>query len=70
MSDEELKFLDQKCDQIMEHFDSVIMFVTRHDNGITRSVSRRAGNYYANRGQVIEWLNIQSQADKNSIVND
>lgn len=42
-----------------EHFDTVQIFTTRHEEGElngTVQIAMGAGNWYARYGQVIEWL--------------
>lgn len=54
---EDLKQLQDRVAQLMEHFDSVTIFATRHDplEG-TRSVIAGDGSWFARAGQVREWL--------------
>jgi len=58
--------LESQCAQLMEHFDSVQIFVTKH-NKLTRYVSAfhvGDGNYYARLGQVREWIMIEDEREK------
>jgi len=66
LSDEEaLKVLDSNCAQLMEHFDSVRIFVTKHDSLIqtTQVATRGKGNYFASRGYIQDWI---TQQDENT----
>jgi hypothetical protein len=58
-----VKCVDSHVAQLMEHFDAVQIFVSRHDGetGNTGSIHRGGGNWYARVGQVQEWL---SEADE------
>ncbi len=53
--------------QLSEHFDSVRVFVTLHNGGDeeTQSYESGGGNFYAQLGQVKEWVCIQDQFQKN-----
>lgn len=71
MTDEEKvalqKLIETHCAQIAEHVDSVRVFVTRHSDEGERStmfMSTGSGNYYASRGYIESWLNIQREIDK------
>lgn len=52
---------------LSEHFDSVRIFVTLHNGGESETASYETGggNFYAQLGQVQEWLCIQEQFQKN-----
>ncbi len=57
-NDEEEKQVSKAVDALREHFDSVQIFVTRHD-GVeveTGSITAGGGNWYARIGQIREWL--------------
>lgn len=64
-TDEDLSLLKRHISQLMEHFDSVEIFVTRqepdslsaeHPRGITSATHSGDGNWYARFGQINEWL--------------
>jgi hypothetical protein len=65
MTDAELQTLLQRhVADLMEHFDSVRIFVTLHsDDGSkdTKQLDQGDGNFYAQLGQVHEWLDIQRE---------
>ncbi len=50
---------------LREHFDTAIIFVTRHD-GPEGTLQQRVGfgNYFARRGQVQEWLTCVDESDR------
>ena len=50
--------VDQHVSALREHFDSVVIMVSVHDgvSGNTEGLSRGSGNYYAQVGQVNEFL--------------
>ena len=54
-----VKMLDEHCHRLMEHFDSVQIFVTRNEEARmdgTFLVNRGAGNWLCRYGQIREWL--------------
>lgn len=63
ISKDEQALVDKCRDQMLEHFDSVRVFVTKHNGGEseTQSYETGGGNFYAQLGQVTEWLSIQEQ---------
>ncbi len=61
MSDEfqqhDEEFVDGIVAQLLKHFDSVQVFVTRQEpNGQTLAFSPGRGNWYARYGQIVEWV--------------
>lgn len=67
ISDDEQKIVDNCRDKLMEHFDSVRIFVTKHSGNQenTASFETGGGNFYAQLGQVKEWISIQDQYQRN-----
>jgi len=67
-SDQE--FVDSELSKMIERFDSVQIFVTRHsgeaDN--TAAYETGGGNFYARLGQISEWLAIQDQYQRQHAV--
>lgn len=61
--------VDQAVDNLMEHFDSVRIFVTKHDGPSedTGSYTRGGGNFYAQVGQVTEWNGMQDQIGREHV---
>jgi hypothetical protein len=62
------KMVDDHVAQIREHVDSVRIFVTWDtDDGQsnTGGYDSGKGNFYAQQGQIEEWLTIQKQYQKN-----
>lgn len=53
--------------KLAEHFDSVRVFVSLHNGGDqdTQCYTNGAGNFYAQLGQVKEWVAIQDQHARN-----
>jgi len=56
----------ESVSKLLEHFDSVLILVTRHNGsggpgGETHSYEYGGGNYYAQLGQVTEWISMQDQ---------
>ena len=55
------ELVDLHAAQLAEHFDSVRIFCTKHDSehlGLsnTQAYSKGRGNWYAQRGQIQDWL--------------
>lgn len=69
MSNEEQiqKLVAESAAKLLEHCDSVRIFVTWHDGSTenTGSFEKGGGNFYAQLGQVQEWLFIQEQYQRN-----
>lgn len=57
-NEEDFKRLKKLCEALGEHFDTVQVFATRHDPeaGGTVHMNCGVGNWFARRGQVMEWL--------------
>ncbi len=64
------KLVNQHCEQLMEHFDSVQIFVTEHvaSENSTRSYETGRGNFYSRLGQIQEWVVMQVQFQKNESI--
>ena len=59
MNNEEKRYIIEKyCAQLMEHFDTVQIFVTeyRGEMGNTLGLEVGAGNWFARLGQVGSWM--------------
>lgn len=69
MSDELKKLVDEYADKLMEHADSVRIFVTVHrgEDSTTCSLNSGRGNFQAQRGQIDEWIVMQRQRERNEI---
>lgn len=48
--------IDKRIAELMIHFDTVQIFVTRVDDGITMGAARGNGNWYARVGHVSCWV--------------
>lgn len=61
--DEDMERLKLKCSELMEHFDSVRIFVTRHSSAEdgTINCSWGEGNWFASYGQISDWLTRQEE---------
>jgi hypothetical protein len=70
ISESERKLVDDVRDKLMEQFDSVRIFVTRHNGGAeeTACYETGGGNFYAQLGQVQEWVCIQDQYQRNHAI--
>lgn len=58
--EEDMAMLRNATAKLMEHFDTVHIFATRH-NGVTGTTTAcyGEGNWYARRGQVGDWITKQ-----------
>jgi hypothetical protein len=63
----EQQIVDETVSKLLEHFDSVRVFTTRHDGNSeeTACYNSGGGNFYAQLGQVREWIVRQDQYVKN-----
>lgn len=57
--------LTQHCIDLLKNFDSVQIFVTRHDNGsgTTVNATNGRGNWFARLGQVAQWVKVAMNYD-------
>lgn len=64
--EEEAKLVDSVADKLMEHFDVVRIFCSRHDGntGFTSSYTVGRGNFHAQRGQVTAWIVDSEQRER------
>lgn len=60
---------EEAIGKLMEHCDSVRVFVTTRSGseGVTYAKDYGAGNIYAVRGQISEWMDMESQHSKNLV---
>lgn len=65
--DPEMIMVRKHLDQLMEHFDSVHIFCTRHEPDGTVNVSIGAGNWFARYGQISEWLCKEQEAARKTV---
>ncbi len=63
--EEKFEYLKGMIAQLAEHFDTVQVFVSAHlgDDEGTQGMSWGSGNYYARKGQVQTWIQIQEAPD-------
>lgn len=59
--DKLLKIIMDAASRLSEHFDSVRIFCTKHGRGQTKNYTTGSGNYYAQVGQVREWVTIDEE---------
>lgn len=62
--------VDEAANKLMEHVDSIQIFVTKHDGSKDESASYETGrgNFYARLGQAHEWLCIMDQYTRNHAI--
>jgi hypothetical protein len=67
ISEADQRLVDNAKESLLEHFDSVRIFVSRHngEQDETASYETGGGNFYAQLGQIHEWLSIQDQFQRN-----
>ena len=65
INDADLVLVRKACESLVEHFDSVQIFVTRHEpsSGGTIRSSQGLGDWYARFGHVYCWVKAQEQDD-------
>jgi len=63
ISDEDQKLVREMVGKLLEHYDSVQIFVTRQngEKQVTESFETGGGNFFAHMGQIHEWCSIQDQ---------
>ncbi len=67
---DDLEKVQAVIDQLGEHFDSVQIFTTRHDEGGeggTVNVALGSGNFYSRYGQCREWIVKQEERTRESV---
>lgn len=68
MSDAELKrLIEHHAAMLAEHFDSVQIIASVHEQGKTRRINSGNGNYFARLGSVQEWLVAQDEQSREEI---
>lgn len=66
--DPEIELLEKHIAQLMEHFETVQIFVTRHDAGQgTFNINLGDGNFFARLGQVQEWITKSNELSKENV---
>ena len=63
------RMVERKTSELMEHCDSVMVFVTKADKSQTFSYAWGDGNYFARRGQITMWLEQSSESNKVDVRN-
>lgn len=60
------ELLEKHCQQLMEQFDSVQIFVTRQntEDDTTMSHTHGSGNWFCRIGQIKEWIIRQDEKSK------
>lgn len=61
--------LQKVVDGLMEHFDTVQVFVTRHEHEREGTVNANLGegNWFARYGQVCEWATKQNERTRDNV---
>lgn len=58
-----LKMCEEFSSRVMEHAESVRIFISGRTNSGTRTVTYGKGNWYAQRGQVSTWNKSEDERD-------
>lgn len=66
---EDLARVEKAVESLKEFYDTVHVFVTRHEGGGVGTVNIQigAGNWFARKGQVIEWLAKEDESTRHSV---
>ena len=65
--DQDQDNIQKHVDALMEHFDTVQIFVTRYENEGTTHLRHGSGNVFARRGQIAEWLTKETARDDEEV---
>lgn len=68
--DKDMERVQTAANQLMEHFDSVQIFVTRHEEAEhqgTININLGSGNYFTRSGHVREWVIKQDQKARQEV---
>lgn len=63
----DMKRVEDAVAALGDHFDTVQVFVTRHEAGMvdgTVTISKGAGNWFARFGQVVSWTTVMKEHDR------
>lgn len=63
MTEQDHKEVEDIASQLIEKFDSVIILVTRNDEGKSGAYVCRRGNYYASKGLMFDWIERERHLD-------
>ena len=64
------KEIETFVNRMSEHVDSIRIFVTKCDGKNTKTFTTGGGNFYAQKGQVEEWIEVQRQCERNTAVDN
>jgi hypothetical protein len=59
------ELVERTADALSEHAESVHIFVTERAGGTSRGIDTGRGNFYAQLGQIVEFVTIQKQFQRN-----
>ena len=59
--------MKQAVNQLGEHFDCVRIFASKNSEGNTRVCTSGYGNWYAQLGQVIEWVECEKEEAREQV---
>jgi len=64
------KILQNITGQLAEHFQNVKIFVSTTENGDTYGLDSSRGSYYANKGQMLEYINQSNQLEREEAISN
>jgi len=67
INDREVKIVESAARCLMEHFDTVQVFVTRYEKENTTMLATGFGNWFARHGQVSQWLQREEEGLRCSV---
>lgn len=72
ISDEEREMIKCAAEKLGEHFDSVQIFVSRHNDNKTGTsrFQTGVGNWFARYGHIHHWLMLQNEEDRQDLRDD
>ena len=67
-----VELIDNECQRLLEHFDSVQIFVSMREKEGDRSwsLSRGAGNWFTRYGQIQLWVERQNAIERKNALDD
>lgn len=72
-ANQDLARVKAACEDLIEHFDTVMIFTTRHESGEldgTVNVRYGLGNWFARKGQIEDWLLKEDEQTREQVRKD
>lgn len=64
------KLVQRAVDELIEHFDSVQIFTTHTEGGITQGIKKGGGDFYARIGMAREFLIVDNERTRRAVESD